>query len=71
VVGAVLKNVLDTPATALVSPQGDLELVGRALFGVAAQDGVHWAWAALVLAALGAGCVLILRSRVRAVEVVA
>ena len=71
VVGNVLRNVLDTPATLLISPQSDLEIVGKALFGIAARETVHWSWAILVLAALGAGCLLILRARVRAVEVVA
>jgi hypothetical protein len=45
--------------------------VGAALFGLADRDVVmHWGWAALVLAVLSLGCLAILRSRVRAVEIV-
>jgi ABC-2 type transport system permease protein len=55
----------------LLSIQADLRAVGAALFGLADRDIVmHWGWAALVLAALSLGCLAILRSRVRAVEIV-
>ena len=55
----------------LLSIQADLRAVGAALFGIADRDIVmHWGWAALVLLALSLGCLAILRSRVRAVEIV-
>jgi ABC-2 type transport system permease protein len=55
----------------LLSIQADLRAVGAALFGLADRDIVmHWGWAALVLAVLSLGCLAILRSRVRAVEIV-
>jgi ABC-2 type transport system permease protein len=55
----------------LLSIQADLRAVGAALFGLADRDIVmHWGWAALVLALLSLGCLAILRSRVRAVEIV-
>jgi ABC-2 type transport system permease protein len=55
----------------LLSIQADLRAVGAALFGLADRDVVmHWGWAALVLAVLSLGCLAILRSRVRAVEIV-
>jgi ABC-2 type transport system permease protein len=71
VVGNVLESVVNAPAAALLSLQADVTLVGNALFGIATENVVHWSWAALVLALVVAACVLVLRSRVRAVEVVA
>jgi ABC-2 type transport system permease protein len=72
VVGNVLRQVLDVPVARLVSLQADLRLVGSAMFGIAVSEAsLHWSWALLVLLALAAGCLLVLRARVRAVEVVA
>lgn len=71
VVGNVLREMLSAPLAGLVSLQGDMRLVGGALFGVSAGDAPHWSWALLVLLALAAACLLVLRARVRAVEVVA
>ena len=69
----VLRLVLDSPAAAVISLQADLRALGRAFFGVAAPgwDAVEPVHAALALAVAGAACLLILRSRVRAVEIVA
>jgi ABC-2 type transport system permease protein len=71
VVGPILGDVLNAPLAALVSLQEDMRLVGSALFGLEVRDAAHWSLAALALAAVAAGCLLILRARVRAVEVVA
>ena len=68
----VLRSVFDAKWATLLSLQADIRVIGGALFGltmrrweqVPAQD------AALVLLALGAACLLLLRSRVRAVEIV-
>jgi ABC-2 type transport system permease protein len=58
-------------ATALVSVRSDLQLLGNALFGIKdAALSVHWGLAALVLALVSAGCLAVLRARVRAVEIV-
>jgi ABC-2 type transport system permease protein len=55
----------------LLSVQADLRALGVALFGLNDRDvTVGWGWAALVLALLCLGCLAILRSRVRAVEIV-
>jgi ABC-2 type transport system permease protein len=55
----------------LLSVQADLRALGVALFGLTDRDvTVGWGWAALVLALLCLGCLAVLRSRVRAVEVV-
>jgi hypothetical protein len=46
-------------------------LLGNALFGIKdAALSVHWGLAALVLALVSAGCLAVLRARVRAVEIV-
>lgn len=70
VLGPLLGEVLNAPLAALVSLEEDMRLVGSALFGVDAGEVVHWSWAALTLAAVAAACLWVLRSRVRAVEVV-
>jgi len=55
----------------LLSVQTDLRAIGAALFGLTDRDvAVAWGWAALVLVLLSLACLAILRSRVRAVEIV-
>jgi ABC-2 type transport system permease protein len=55
----------------LLSVQADLRALGQALFGLTDRDvTVAWGWAALVLALVALACLWILRSRVRAVEIV-
>jgi ABC-2 type transport system permease protein len=55
----------------LLSVQTDLRAIGVALFGLSDRDvAVAWGWAALVLVLLSLACLGILRSRVRAVEIV-
>jgi ABC-2 type transport system permease protein len=68
----ILRVLYRRPETALLSLQGNLEAVGRALFDVPARGGleIHWAWPALVLAAVSVSAMFILRARVRAVEIV-
>jgi ABC-2 type transport system permease protein len=55
----------------LLSVQTDLKALGVALFGLTDREvAVAWGWAALVLVLLSLACLAILRSRVRAVEIV-
>ncbi len=55
----------------LLSVQTNLRALGAALFGLADREVVMaWGWAALVLTLLSLACLAILRSRVRAVEIV-
>jgi len=55
----------------LLSVQADLRAIGVALFGLTDRNlAVAWGWAALVLALLSLACLAVLRSRVRAVEIV-
>jgi len=71
-VRVVLRNALDQRWATLLSLQADLRGIGNVLFGTTPRrwDAVDPAQAALVLALTGAACLLVLRSRVRAVEVV-
>jgi ABC-2 type transport system permease protein len=55
----------------LLSVQTNLRAIGVWLFGLSDRDvAVAWGWAALVLVLLSLACLAILRSRVRAVEIV-
>jgi ABC-2 type transport system permease protein len=68
----ILRMLLRVPQTGLVSIQADLKAIGVALFGNTARGlPPGWMLPALVLAVVGAACLLVLRKRVRAVEVVA
>ena len=69
---AVLRQFVRVPQTALVSVQADLRAIGAALFENS-ERGLPpgWILPALTLAVVAAGCLLILRKRVRAVEVIA
>jgi ABC-2 type transport system permease protein len=68
----VLRNIFDVRGATLLSIQANLRGIGNALFGIAPRriDLVDWPAAALVLLAVAAGCLLLLRARVRAVEIV-
>lgn len=54
----------------LMSVQACINALGDALFGARPEDALHWAWPALVLCAVWGACLLVLRRRVRAVEIV-
>jgi len=55
----------------LLSIQTNLRALGTALFGITDRQVVMaWGWSALVLVLVSFACLLILRSRVRAVEIV-
>jgi ABC-2 type transport system permease protein len=67
----VLLSLSSRPEAHVLSLQNDLRLVGNLLFGIASRGGaVPAAYPLLVLAAVCALCVSILRARVRAVEIV-
>ena len=67
----ILYALYRRPETALLSLQADLRSLGVTLFGLTDRSvNVPWAYAAAILAAVSIGCVLVLRSRVRAVEIV-
>jgi hypothetical protein len=67
----VLQNGFNRKEAVLLSLQADLQALGVALFGVVDhQLDIPWPWPLLVLVVVSLGCLAILRSRVRAVEIV-
>ena len=67
----VLQNGFNRKEAVLLSLQADLQALGVALFGVVdRQLDIFWGWPLLVLLVVSLGCLAILRSRVRAVEIV-
>jgi ABC-2 type transport system permease protein len=67
----VLQFAFGRREAVLLSLWADLKALGVALFGVVEyQIEVFWAWPLAVLVAVSAACLLILRARVRAVEIV-
>jgi len=67
----VLQNAFNRKEAVLLSLQADLQSLGVALFGVVnRQLDIFWGWPLLVLVVVSLGCLAILRSRVRAVEIV-
>lgn len=71
IVRGVLVGILDRPEAQVLSLQNSLRMVGNLLFGIAERGvGVPAAYPLLLLITVAAGCLAILRSRVRAVEIV-
>ncbi|MCE2401100.1 hypothetical protein J4G08_09460 [Candidatus Poribacteria bacterium] len=66
----ILKEILSTSTVALVSIWANFDRLGNALFGLESSYNMHWSWTLLLLAALTAVCILVLRHRIRAVEIV-
>ena len=67
----IVRQIYRTRAVMLLSIRGDIEALGAALFGLTPEaPQLHWAWPALTLTAVCLTCLVILRSRVRAVEIV-
>ena len=67
----VLQHGFNRSEAMLVSFQADLRSLGVALFGLTNNElAMHWAAPAALLLVVGLACLAILRSRVRAVEIV-
>ena len=67
----ILRQAFDRPEAAVLSIMTDLQAIGHALFGITARRLLMpWPWAAAALVVIALGCLAILRSRVRAVEIV-
>jgi ABC-type transport system involved in multi-copper enzyme maturation permease subunit len=67
----IVGSITDTPAVLLLSVMDDLTSLGDALFGVQAPGNrLAWPYPAAVLLASALACLVLLRARVRAVEVV-
>jgi ABC-2 type transport system permease protein len=70
-VRVILQHGFRQKPAMLLSIQTNLRGLGAALFGIADRQVVMaWGWSALVLVLLSLACLWILRSRVRAVEIV-
>jgi ABC-2 type transport system permease protein len=67
---AIVASALDAPSAVLLSLPGALDVLGGALFGSGAAGAVHWTAALGVLIAVCGGALLVLRTRIRAVEIV-
>lgn len=70
IVRSVLAAMTDQPLAHLLSVQADLKAVGAQLFGLTVRGVAPAAYPPFVLALVALGCLAILRSRVRAVEIV-
>jgi len=67
----ILQHGFGRPEAMVVSLQADLRSIGNALFGLGDPElSLHWAGPAAVLVLVALGCLAVLRSRVRAVEIV-
>ena len=71
IVQTIVFEAFDRPEGALLSIMTGVQTVGRALFGIPGRRfELDWPWAAAALVLMALGCLAILRSRVRAVEIV-
>jgi ABC-2 type transport system permease protein len=71
IVRGVLVAITDRPEAHVLSIQNDLRIVGNLIFGIVDRGArVPAAYPPIMLALLAGGCLLVLRSRVRAVEIV-
>ena len=71
VVRNILRALYHRPETALISFQASLQSLAVALFGLTNRAfTLPWTLPAAMLAAVAVGCLLVLRARVRAVEIV-
>ncbi len=66
----VLRMITHTSKVALVSIWGNYDILGTAIFGGSPNYSVHWVWSLLIQTAVIVSCLLVLRRRIRAVEVV-
>jgi ABC-2 type transport system permease protein len=70
-VSTVLVNIADRPEARVLSLQDDLRILGNLLFGIEGRGvPIPLAYPPIVLALVALGCLAVLRSRVRAVEIV-
>lgn len=70
VIHLILKEVIPSSTVAIVSIWANLEQLGNALFGLDRSYNIPLFWTILLLVGLTALCILVLRHRIRAVEIV-
>lgn len=70
VLSEVLRMITRTSKVALVSIWANYDILGTAMFGGSPDYSVHWVWSLLIHITVIVSCVLVLRHRIRAVEIV-
>lgn len=70
VIALMLKEAFSISTVSIVSIWANYDRIGTALFGESANYDIHWGLPILVLSALSAVCILVLRLRIRAVKIV-
>jgi ABC-2 type transport system permease protein len=70
IVQGIVGVIAHWPPAILMSVQACINALGDALLGSRPEDALHWAWPVLALAAVWGASLLVLRARVRAVEIV-
>ena len=70
VVYLILKESVSSSTVALVSVWANFDLLGTVLFGLESNYNVRLSWTLILLAVLTAACILVIRHRIRAVEIV-
>ena len=70
IIHLILKEVMNTSTVAVVSVWANLERLGDVLFGLDESYSLPISWTVLLLTALSTFCILVLRHRIRAVEIV-
>lgn len=70
VIAIILKEVFSMSTVSIVSIWANYDILGSVLFGEPADFDIHWGWTIIVLSALTAACIYVLRLRIRAVQIV-
>jgi ABC-2 type transport system permease protein len=70
IVQGIVGVIAHWPPAVLLSVQACINAVGEALLGSRPEDALHWMWPVLALVAVWCASLLVLRTRVRAVEIV-
>ncbi len=70
VIALILKEAFSMSTVSIVSLWANYDILGSVLFGESPDFDIHWVWTILVLSALTAVCLFVLRLRIRAVQIV-
>ncbi len=70
VIALILKEAFSMSTVSIVSIWANYDILGSVLFGESPDFDIHWSWTILVLSALTAVCLFVLRLRIRAVQIV-
>jgi hypothetical protein len=70
IVQGIVGVISHWPPAILLSVQACINALGEALLGSPPENALHWVWPVLALVAVWGASLLVLRTRVRAVEIV-